>query len=152
MGSVKRAAAAIVALAPVAAAAPTLHPGLWRVASTPQTATLDGRKLDDLPYTPAAPEAVCLSPAQAADPATWFVRDTPAGCTFSRRSVQHGAVDIVGTCPSASPGYPAGSVRFNGRWSANRYTIRFATTDIGENGQMGFAGTATGGRIGECPG
>lgn len=146
-----RTAAAIFALTLVAAAMPTLQPGLWRVASTPQTATLDGHKLDDLPYTPPAPESVCLGPAQAADPAAWFVRDTPPGCAFSKRSVAGGAIDIAGACPSASPGYPAGTVRFTGRWSANRYTIRFATTDSGENGRMGFTGTATGEWIGECP-
>lgn len=94
---------------------------------------------------------MCLGPAQAADPAAWFVRDTPRGCAFSKRSVAGGAIDIAGACPSASPGYPAGTVRFTGRWSANRYTIRFATTDSGENGRMGFTGTATGEWIGECP-
>jgi hypothetical protein len=144
------AAAAALMLVAAAPAAPLLRPGLWLVDSTPQAATLDGRKLDELPYAPPPPQRICLSAAQAADPASWFARDS-AGCTLTRRRVAAGAVAIEGTCPSPDAGLARGTVRMTGRYTANSYALRFATIVNGDNGRMGFDGTMTGKRIGDCP-
>lgn len=143
--------AAIAALLAVAASAPGLQPGKWRIVTVPDTATLDGRKLGDLPYSPPPPAEVCMSAAEAADPAAWFTREAAEGCTVSRRSVSGGTVAIDGLCPPFAAGLPAGTMRFIGRWSPTRYTVRFVTEASGENGRMGFSGTARGERIGECP-
>lgn len=130
----------------------TLQPGLWRYDNVPRTATLDGRRLADLPYTPSGPQTVCLTPAEAAAPARWFARDSGNDCSFTRTSIAGGKVDIVGTCPASEPGFDRGSVRLTGRWTPTAYTIRFATLTHGDNGRMGFDGTMTGRRIGDCPG
>lgn len=136
----------------VAAGAPTgLEPGLWRISSTPAAATLDGRRLADLPYDAPPPEEVCLSAPDAADPARWFTRDSAPGCRWSRRSVAGGRVSMKGICPAKEPGQPPGSTRLTGRWTATRYDIRFATVAHGSNGRMGLDGATTGVRIGECP-
>jgi hypothetical protein len=136
----------------VGAGAPVaLAPGLWRIATVPQAATLDGRRLADLPYDAPPPDEVCLSAADAADPARWFARDSAPGCRWSQRSVAGGRVRLSGTCPAEEAGQPAGSTRIAGRWSANRYDLRFATIAHGSNGRMGLDGATTGVRVGPCP-
>lgn len=129
------------------------QPGRWQVTSRPGAATLDGKPLGDLPYTgPAAPESICLSPAQASDPAAWLARDLPANCTLSRRRTANGRVDIAGTCPPQADDLPRGAIRLTGRWTPTSYTLRFITSNPSENGVMGFTGTMTGKRVGDCPG
>ena len=87
----------------------TFQPGQWQIATAPGTATLNGRSLGDLPYTgPAAPEAICLTSAQASDPAAWLARDLPTGCTLTRRSIANGRVDVTGTCPAQAEGLARG--------------------------------------------
>lgn len=143
----------IAALLLVGGAPPsaTLRPGLWRYDNVPTGASLDGRALGDLPYTPAGPQEVCMSPAEAADPARWFLRDSGTGCSVTRAVVAGGAVDIAATCPGQAAGDAPGTVHLTGTWSADRYALRFATTTIGENGTMGFTGTIAGRRVGACP-
>ena len=133
------------------ASKPGLKPGLWRIASTPEAATLDGRRLAELPYDAPPPDQVCLSAADAADPARWFTRDAGPGCRWSRRSVAGGRVAIAGTCPAEEAGQPDGSTRLTGRWTPTRYTLRFATIAHGDNGRMGLDGATTGVRVGDCP-
>ena len=128
-----------------------LQPGQWQITTAPGTATLDGKPLGDLPYTgPAAPAAICLTPAQASDPAAWLGRDLPSGCTFSRKSIANGRVDLAGTCPPQADGLARGNIRLTGRWTPTGYALRFATSNPSENGVMGFTGTMTGQRIGAC--
>lgn len=144
---------ALMLLPLLAAATPVkLRPGLWHIASAPAGASLDGRHLDDLPYTPpAGPDTICLTPAQAADPAAWLARDSAQGCTLTRNTVAGGKVDIAGSCPPQATGLARGTVKLAGRWTPTSYALRFATTNPSENGVMGFTGTLTGKRIGDCP-
>jgi hypothetical protein len=144
------AASTIFLLVAAAPATPPLRSGLWEVESTPEAATLDGRKLAQLPYDPPPPQTICLSPADAADPARWFARDS-AECSLSQRAVGNGQVAIAGTCPSPDSGKPRGTVRISGRYTATSYALRFATIVNGDNGRMGFDGTMTGKRVGDCP-
>lgn len=143
----------ILALMLLAATAPAaFQPGQWQVATAPGTATLDGKPLGDLPYSgPDAPDSFCLAAAQAADPAAWLARDIAPGCTLTRRVIAGGRVDLAGTCPPQAPGLPRGTVRLTGRYSPTGYALRFVTTNPSENGVMGFTGTMTGKRVGECP-
>lgn len=140
----------------LAAATPAgLTPGLWQVTSAPTGATLDGRPLTDLPYTPpAAPAApICMTAIQARDPATWLASShMPQGCTTTARSVAKGRIAISGTCPPQAPGLARGTVKLTGTWSPDGYTLRFATLNPSENGVMGFTGTVTAKRVGACPG
>jgi hypothetical protein len=134
-----------------AAAAPALRPGLWQFTNTPQGASLDGRALDDLPYSaPDAPETICVTPAMAAAPTAFLARDS-AACDFTRAAIAGGKVDIVGACPASAPGLARGTVHLTGAWTPTSYALRFATINPGENGVMGFTGTMTGKRIGDCP-
>lgn len=134
-----------------AASAPVqLKPGLWRIDNVPQSASLDGRPLHDLPFVQPEPEMVCMDTAAARQPTRWFTRDSDPSCTFTRHDVAGGRVDIAGTCPSAD-GKAPGTVRLTGAWTPVGYRLRFATVANGENGRMGFGGTLAGMRIGECP-
>lgn len=144
----------LAALALLATSAPAaLQPGQWQVASTPGIATLNGRPLGDLPYTPPdMPDSVCLSPTQARDPAAWLARDVAPGCSFTRKQVAAGRIDLAGTCPPQAPGLARGTVRLSGRFTSTSYTLRFATTNPSENGVMGFTGTVVARRVGACPG
>lgn len=136
-----------------AATPPTrLSPGEWQIENVPVGASLDGRALGDLPYTPGAPQRVCLSAADAVDPARWFLRDSGKGCTIAERSIAGGRVAIAATCPGQAAGDAPGTVHLTGTWAPGRYDLRFATTTVGENGTMGFTGTITGRRLGACPG
>lgn len=145
----------LLALAPLlllAASHAGFTPGLWQLTSAPGAATLDGKPLGDLPYTaPAAPEQVCATAAELSDPAAWLSRGVAQGCSFSRRQVAGGRVDMAGTCPPQAPGLARGAVRLTGRWTPTRYDLRFTTTNPSENGVMGFTGTMTGRRTGACP-
>ena len=143
------AASACLSLLAAAPASP-LRPGLWQVESTPQVATLDGRTLAQLPYDAPPPQTICLSAADAADPAKWFARDS-ADCTLTQHDVAGGQVTIAGTCPSPDAGRPRGTVRITGRVTPASYALRVATIVNGDNGRMGFDGTMTGKRIGDCP-
>ena len=146
----RRVAASAALILVAAAPATPLHPGLWQVESAPEAATLDGRKLAELPYAAPPPQQVCLSAAEAADPATLFARDS-AECTLTRRNVAGGRVVIAGTCPSPDADKPRGAVRIIGRYTPESYALRFATIVNGDNGRMGFDGTVTGKRLGDCP-
>lgn len=148
----KRAATLLLSLtAATGAPSATLTPGLWEFTNAPGTASLDGQALRDLPYTPpSAPERVCLTPAQAADPARWFARDSGADCTFTQADVKGGRVAIAGSCPPQFKGYDRGTVALSGRWTPTSYDLRFTTLTHGENGHMGFSGTMRGRRIGAC--
>ena len=140
-------AAALLAGAPSA----PLRPGLWRFTNTPGAATLDGRPLSELPVGPVTSETVCLTPADAAQPARWLARDLLGDCTLTRTGVAGGAVDISGVCPASDMGRAPGSLRLTGRYTATSYDLRFATIAHGENGTMGFSGAMTGARVGNCP-
>ena len=79
-----------------AASAPSLTPGLWQFTNTPEGASLDGRALDDLPYSaPDAPETICVTPAMAAAPAAFLARDS-AACHFTKAATAGGEVDMTG--------------------------------------------------------
>ncbi len=135
----------------LSAASPALQPGRWTIASAPTGATLDGRKLDDLPYAaPSSPDTVCLTAIDAADPAAWLARDVAKGCTFEGRHLTGGRVDLTGTCAPQAPGLARGTLQISGRWSATSYDLTFATTNPSETGVMGFTGTMTGRRTGAC--
>ena len=135
-----------------AASPPSFRPGLWQVSSAPGTAALNGKPLGDLPYTPpTAPGSICLSPADAGDArADWLTRDLAPGCTITRSSRANGRVDVTATCPPQAPGLARGSVRLTGRWTPTSYDLRFATANPSENGVMGFTGSMTGKRVGDC--
>ena len=127
------------------------RPGRWLVESAPGTASLDGRPLTDLPYqAPAAPRAICLTADAARDPVAWLAGDTGKGCTFEQRTMAGGRIDLRGTCPPPAEGAPAGTIRLTGRWTPTSYRVRFVTTNPSENGVMGFSGTLSGRRVGDC--
>ena len=128
-----------------------LVPGLWRVENVPTGATLDGRALGDLPYTATGPQDVCMSPADAADPVRWFTRDSGTGCAVSQGSIADGRVDIRARCPGQAAGDAPGTVHLSGTWAHDRYALRFSTVTVGDNGRMGFTGTITARRVGNCP-
>lgn len=138
----------------VAAATPAgFRPGRWLVSSAPATATLNGKPLGDLPYqAPIEPSYVCLTATQAADPVRWLTHDAAADCTFTKRSLAGGRVDLAGSCAPVLDGASRGTVSFTGRWTTTTYRVRFATTTASENGAMGFTGILTGRRVGVCPG
>lgn len=147
---------ALLALPLLLAAAPAgFTPGLWQLTSAPTGASLNGQPLGDLPYTPPAspPAPICLTPAQASDAATWLARQNlPENCTLTRRGMAGGRVEISGTCPPQAPGLARGTVRLTGRWTPTGYDLKFITANPSENGVMGFTGTMTGKRVGDCPG
>jgi hypothetical protein len=141
----------LLALALLAAPAASPRPGLWTMVATPGTATLDGRPLDDLPYTPPPADApTCRTLAELHDPAALVVAHTPDTCRETRRTRAPDGIRITGRCAAAAPGAPRGRYTLEGRWTADSYTIRFATTNPAENGVMGFSGTIQGRRVGEC--
>ena len=142
----------LIALPLLLAAAPAgFIPGLWQLSSAPGTATLDGQPLGDLPYTgPGTPPTVCLTAAQARDPA-WLARGLAIGCTVTRRSLARGRIDLAATCPPQAQGLASGTIRVTGRWTPTSYALRFTTRNPSENGVMGFTGTMTGKRVGICP-
>lgn len=144
--------APLLLLAAAAPSAAVLQAGEWSIHAEPGTASLDGRMLKDLPYSPPAQDqSVCLDAAQAADPARWFARDMGRDCQFSRRDIRDGRIDIAGTCPAPDAGQPASRFHLAGRWDATHYTMQFATETQGVNGRMGFTGTTSATRTGACP-
>ncbi|WP_375392402.1 DUF3617 domain-containing protein [uncultured Sphingomonas sp.] len=148
-----RRAPIVALLLPLAAAGPAgFRPGLWQVTSAPTGASLDGRPLTDLPYAgPAGPGTVCLSAADAPG-LGWVTRDLAPGCTITRGALGgDGRVAVTASCPPQAPGLARGTVRLTGRWTPTGYDLRFATTNPSETGVMGFTGTMTGRRTGDCP-
>jgi hypothetical protein len=132
-----------------ASGATTLAPGMWEIMNRPGVATLDGRELSDLPLPELEPERLCLSAAQAADPATFLPGDTAEGCRITSASTSGGEVKIAGTCPSADGGKD-GSLLLAGRYERDRYEVDFETVAYGNNGRMSFSGKLEGRRIGDC--
>lgn len=126
-----------------------LAPGLWETRNTPGTASLDGRPLNELPLPPLEPERVCLSPADAANPARFLAGATAPDCRIGKSSFAGGRVRIEGSCQSPDGGKD-GSMVLTGRYAADRYTIDFDTTAYGDNGRMGFTGKLVGRRLGDC--
>jgi hypothetical protein len=131
------------------AASPPIEPGMWELRNEPGAASLAGRPLTDLPLDAVKNDRVCLTPAEAAKPATWFSRDTGGDCPLTRARVAGGKVDIVGTCPSED-GLKPGSVRLTGRYTPRSFDLAFATTTDTAQGVMGFAGRMTGHRVSAC--
>lgn len=135
-----------------AAGSATPQPGLWEVTSAPQEATLNGRPLGDLPYTPTtAPDRLCLTAADLADPAALVARQAPPGCEVKRRSRTAYGVMLTGTCPPQADGLARGSFRLTGSWTRGSYSVRFITANPSENGVMGFSGSVDARRVGACP-
>lgn len=143
---------AVPFLAAATASSSTPQPGLWEITSAPQQATLDGRPLGDLPYTPpAAPDRQCFTAADLADPAALVARQAPPGCTVTRRTrTLHGTM-LTGTCPPQADGLARGSFRLTGSWRRDSYSVRFTTANPSENGVMGFTGRVDARRVGACP-
>ena len=134
----------------LAATATGLTPGAYAVTDSPGQATLDGRPLGDLPYTPKPPERTCLSPAEARDPVALIRRQVPTGCTVARTTVTPGAVTLTGSCRPQASGLSRGSFRVSGHWTANGYRVDFTTENPSENGRMGFSGRIEARRVGAC--
>ena len=147
-----RAFLALPLLIATAASTPGFRHGLWQTSTAPGTATLDGKRLSDLPYTgPAGPRSICLSSDDVAG-TDWLTEGLlPDGCLYDRQRMRDGRIDIAATCPPQAAGLSSGHVRITGRYTATSYALRFATTNPSENGVMGFGGTMTGRRVGNCP-
>ena len=148
-GANKPAAAALAFLLIAAGDAP-LEPGLWEIRSIPGKATLDGKVLDDLPLGESRTERVCLASAQAADPATFFARDTTQDCKITSSDTAAGKVDISGRCPSPEEGSD-GTMKLSGRYSSSSYELDLVTSAEDFQGKMTFSGRLAGRRIGPCP-
>ncbi len=141
----------MLALLMLLAAAPALQPGLWEQRNDPGAASLAGRPLTDLPIDPIKTDRICLTPAEAAEPAKWFSRDTLSDCMLDRAKLDGGKVDIAGTCTPPDDGLKRGTVKLTGRYDAQSFDIAFATTTDTTQGMMGFAGRMQGRRVGDCP-
>ena len=150
LGARRLAACGGAALAPLllGAADTQLAPGLWELINTPGVAALDGHELDDLPLGPSRTQQVCLTAAEAADPARFFARDTEADCRITRASVAGGTVEIEGACPSAEGN--DGVVKLSGRYGTDGYDIDFSSRAEDFQGVMTFSGKLTGRRVGDC--
>ena len=128
-----------------------LAPGLWETRNRPGTATLDGEARNELPLPPLEPERVCLSSADAADPARFLAGATAPGCRITSSTWAGGRARVEASCPSPDGGKD-GTMVLTGRYAADRYTIDFDTTAFGDNGRMRFTGKLIGRRLGDCPG
>ena len=128
-----------------------LAPGLWEVRTTPGVATLNGRRLQDLPIGEIESERVCVGAAEAAAPARFFAREVAEMCRVTQARAQRGQVRISGSCASQSGGR-AGAMRLTGRYGADSFQVDFATTSYAENGRMTFSGRSVGRRVGSCAG
>lgn len=148
-GRINAATCAPALLMLLAAADAPLSAGAWEIRNTPGMATLDGEELSALPLGPIRTESICLSPAQALEPARFFARELDPGCTVTSASIDGGKVAIAGTCPNQVEG-PDGAFTLSGRWESDRYDITFQTAVEGENGRMGFSGALSGHRVGSC--
>lgn len=148
-----RSTLAVPALLLVAASsAPPLAPGAWTFTNTPESASLDGRALHDLPVGAISSETTCLTPAQAAAPGPWLARDLLHDCTLDHAVVADGRVAIAGHCPPQGAGFAPGTLSITGGYTSASYDLRFATVSPDENGVMGFNGRMTGKRTGACGG
>ena len=143
-------AAAAGALLAGASEGPVLEPGLWETVNRPGTATLDGRALSDLPLFEIQTERVCLSPEAAAAPAAFLAGDVAGECSLGKAVVADGRLDVSGSCPSEE-GYEPGIIRMAGAVEGDSYEIAFETTSEKDNGRLGFTGTLSGRRVGDCP-
>jgi hypothetical protein len=143
------AAAAGCATATSPAGSP-VAPGLWETRNAPGTASLDGRPLKELPLPPLEPERVCLSPADAADPARFLAGATAPDCRITSSTWAAGRARVEASCASPDGG-KEGKMILSGRYSKDQYTIGFDTTAYGNNGRMGFTGKLIGRRLGDCP-
>ena len=143
-------AAAAGALLAGASEAPGLAPGLWETVNRPGTATLDGRALNDLPLFEIQTERVCLSPEAAAEPAAFLAGDVAGECSLGKAVVADGRLEVTGVCPSEE-GFEPGTLRMTGAVGRESYEISFETTTEKDNGRLGFTGTLSGRRVGECP-
>lgn len=142
-------AAFLLLVAAAGGAAP--QAGLWELTSAPQQASLNGRPLGDLPYTPSIPERRCLAASDLGDPVALVAGQTPPGCVVTRRSATAQGAVITGTCPPPAAGLPRGNFRLTGRWDRDSYSVRYTTANPSENGVMGFAGRIDARRVGACP-
>lgn len=142
--------AAPLLLLAAAADRPPLAPGLWTFTNTPESATLDGRVLHDLPVGDITSETTCLTPALATAPAAWLARDLLHDCTLDATAVRDGRVGITGHCPPQGSERTPGTLTIVGRYTANDYDVRFTTVSPDENGVMGFNGHMVGHRTGGC--
>ena len=107
--------------------------------SAPQQASLNGRPLGDLPYTPpTAPDRQCLAAADLADPVALITRQAPPGCTVNRRTASAQGVTVTGTCPPQAEGLARGSFRLTGSWTRTSYSVRFKTSNPSEKRRHGF--------------
>lgn len=147
MATVAAAAGCATSISP---AGSPLAPGLWETRNTPGTASLDGRALNELPLPPLEPERVCLSAADAADPARFLAGATAPDCRITGSTLARGQARIEASCPSPDGG-KEGKMVLAGRYAPDRYTIDFNTTAYGDNGRMGFTGKLIGRRLGDCP-
>lgn len=134
-----------------ATTATTPQPGLWAITSAPQQATLNGRPLGDLPYTPpTAPERQCLGAADLTDPVAFVAKQAPPGCAVAGRLATAHGVTLTGTCPPQADGLARGNFHLIATWTQTTYSIRFSTSNPSENGVMGFTGRVDGRRVGAC--
>ncbi|HEX8668127.1 MAG TPA: DUF3617 family protein [Allosphingosinicella sp.] len=127
-----------------------LKTGLWEVTNTPGVAKLDGRALNDLPLFEIVSQQLCLTPAEAANPARFLAGDLAGECELGAVAVTDGRLSLSGVCPSPD-GREPGSVVLTGALERERYSLAFETVTFGENGKMSFSGKLSGRRIGECP-
>ena len=126
-----------------------LSPGLWQIMNTPGQATLDGRNLTELPLSVLKPERICLSPAQARDPATFLPGDIRPDCRITESTAAAGKLRIRAVCPGEG-GFGDATLSLDGRFDKDDYEVRFETASHGDNGRMTFSGKLTGRRIGKC--
>lgn len=127
-----------------------LSPGLWEISNRPGRASLDGRELHELPLPPQKPERICLTAAQAADPASFLAGTSGAECKTGKVAMAEGKVRIEASCANPDGGRD-GTMLLAGRYGRQSYAIDFATTAYGDNGTMGFSGKLIGRRVGDCP-
>lgn len=132
--------------------APVPQGGLWQIVSVPGVATRHGRPLTDLPYTPSPPDPpVCMTTAAFADPVALIEQQTPESCRATRRMRSSGRVTITGVCPINEGHGAQGRYTLIGRWNATSYAIRYTTSTPSPEGMLGFSGTMTATRLGDCP-
>ena len=144
-------AVATFALAAAHPAEPALAPGLWETVNTPGVASLDGMELNDLPLFEIQTDEVCLTAADASDPATFLAGSTRPGCRIVKSRIEGARVDVKAVCPSEDGGAD-GSLTLAGELARESYRIEFQSVAFGDNGQMGFSGTLAARRIGDCEG
>ncbi len=91
-----------------------------------------------------------MAASEAAEPATFFARETQGVCSVTSSDVTAGKVAIAGSCPNPEEG-TVGSMKLSGRYDSASYELDFATTAEDFQGVMTFSGKLSGKRIGACP-